>query len=136
MYKGIEIISYDQIDSCDFHEMKWNKVEGSNYMSEIRIFIGKYFEISTVMEFDIITLLSLILENVHDHGSGSCALFVGNANNEKVIEVYEENGGFDLACLPNGVGGCGFRGIHRSKAQISHSPDGKKTYILVPNRSV
>jgi hypothetical protein len=134
MYKGVEVLEYHTLEIREFHNMKWNNIEGSNYLNEVSKLIDKYFDISVVFEFHIKNLLSLILENVHDHGSGSCIITIGRHTSGLVVEIYEPEGGFELKRLPMGTGGCGFREIQRSKCLISHSIDGKKTFVLISNK--
>lgn len=131
MYLGVKHIDYEILESYEFYEMKWNNTEGSNYLSDVSKIIDKYFSISIVFEFHIKNLLSLILENVHDHGSSFCILSIGKNQNGHVIEIYEPNGGFDLKLLPQGKGGCGFREIKKSKCIVSHSHDAKRTFISI-----
>jgi hypothetical protein len=134
MYKGVELIDYETLEIRKFDNMQWSSTVPSNYLAEINSFVYKYFDISEVFEYHIINLLSLILENVHHHGSGSCIVTIGIINSGKVIEIHEPNGGFDLKRLPKGTGGCGYREMKRSKCQISHSIDGKKTFVVISNR--
>ena len=134
MYKGVELIDYETLEIRKFDNMQWSGTVPSNYLNEVNSFIYKYFDISIVFEYHIINLLSLILENVHDHGSGSCTITIGLNASGHVIEIYEPNGGFDLKRLPKGTGGCGYREIKKSKCLISHSIDGKKTFVVISNR--
>jgi hypothetical protein len=50
-----------------------------------------------------------------------------------VIEIFEEKGGFDLNKLPHGKGSWCYNELKRSKCLVSHSQDGKKTLVLIPN---
>ncbi|WP_417266100.1 hypothetical protein [Brumimicrobium sp.] len=135
MYIGVKTYDYKLIDFIEFENMFWD-LNDSNYMNAAMLFIEEYFDQKTIFHFKLKTLLSLILENVHDHGSGSCIMKFGVLNNFKTIEVYEPLGGFDLTNLPNGTGGCGFREIKRSKCIISHNPKGDKTFILIETNLV
>ena len=130
MYIGILQYEYHLIDSVQFDNMYWNS-NNSNYMDEAMQFIDKHFELDIIFEFRIKTLLSLVLENIHDHGSGSCNLRYGLKDKSQIIEVFESNGGFDLNQLPHGNGGCGFREMQRNKSIVSHSADGKSTFLLI-----
>lgn len=134
MYQGVELIEYEPLELRQFENMQWSSTVPSNYLEEVHSFIYKHFDISTVFEYHIINLLSLILENVHDHGSGSCIVTIGVNSSGHIIEIHEPNGGFDLKRLPKGTGGCGYREIKRSKCLISHSDDGKKTFVIISNR--
>ena len=134
MYKGIEIIRYDIIDSLILDDMYWDNLNGSNYLERVFSLIDKHFSIDIIFKFHLKNLLSLILENVHDHGSCSCILNIGKLNSYMVIEAFEPSGGFDLKKLPHGKGKCGFREMKRSKCLISHSPDGKQTFIIIPTQ--
>ena len=133
MYLGVSPVKYFQIESKVFEKMEWDQLKGSNYLEEAFVLVEKYFETSIIFKFQLKTLLSFILENVHDHGCGSCNLIIGKTDSGLIIEIFEEQGGFDLNKLPYGKGGCGFRVIKKSKCKVSHSKNGKSTYIVVPN---
>ena len=133
MYQGIAEINYTPLESIALIDMQWENAKPNNYFEKVVKFIEMNIDSSIVSDFKIKTLLSLVLENVHDHGSGSCVLSYGENEEGRVIEVYEEKGGFDLSNLPNGTGGCGYREMLNSNCQISHSSDGRRTFILVPN---
>lgn len=135
MYKGVLIINYSLSSSIELKDMKWQNPQPNNYFEYVVKFLEMNIDSSIIFDLKIKTLLSLVLENVHDHGSGSCFLLYGENEKGKVIDVYEENGGFDLKNLPNGTGGCGCREMKRNKCHISHSSDGKRTFIVVPNKN-
>jgi hypothetical protein len=132
MYKGVEILEYDTIDSIELTEMGWSHKEGFNYLEAAYSFIDKHIDHSILEVPPPKHLTSLILENVHDHGSGSCKLIIGKNNSCFIIEVYEEKGGFDLNNLPKGKGKWGFNEMKRSRCEVSHSQDGKRTFISIP----
>jgi hypothetical protein len=135
MYKGVNEIQYSPIDSIDLAEMSWVEGKGAKYLEEMHQFIDRNFDLPVIIEFSLKNLTSLILENVEVHGSGSCKMSIGIIDTGYILEIYEENGGFDLNNLPHGTGGCGFRAMKNSKCHISHSSDGRRTFILVPNKN-
>ncbi len=132
MYKGIVDIIYTPLDSLELNGMEWPEAKPNNYFDIFVEFLEKNIDLNLINEFKIRWLMSLILENVHFHGSGSCNVFIGENTQGRIIEVYEKNGGFDLKNLPNGTGGWGYNEMKRSKCHVSHSSDGRRTFVLVP----
>jgi hypothetical protein len=132
MYRGVKEIQYLSIDSIDLVRMSWNEGKGAKYLVDVHQFIDRNFKLPVIIEFSLKNLTSLILENVQVHGSRSCKMSFGKIDTGYILEIYEENGGFDLKNLPKGTGGCGYREMKCGKCEISHSPDGKRTFIVVP----
>ncbi len=133
MYIGVNEIQYSPVDSIDLVRMSWVEGKGAKYLEDMHQFIDRNFDLQVIIKFSLKNLTSLILENILVHGSGSCKISFGIIDTGYIIEIYEEKGGFDLSNLPNGTGGCGYREMLDSNCQISHSSDGRRTFILVPN---
>lgn len=78
------------------------------------------------------------LENVRNHGSGLCSLFVGaGAKGSLVVKITDYKGGFDPLEIQyhRPGGGKGLREYRKSKAKVGHSNDGKSTYLISPNKN-
>ena len=112
--------------------MKWEKHSASNYAETVLELLERELVDSETSIQPLFNLILNILENVHDHGSGCCKVMYGRKDDKVVVEIFEELGGFDLKKLPHGVGGEGYKTILRSDYEVSHSPDGKRTFIVEP----
>lgn len=132
MYVGIREVNYIEHSHCVLKNMKWDKHKEPNYGDVLYNFIKEALNDTELEIGPLNNLLLFVLENVHDHGSGQCKLIFGKTGEKILIEVYEEEGGFDLKKLPNGIGGWGFRTIKRSSWIVSHSEDGRRTFIVSP----
>lgn len=78
--------------------------------------------------------LAFALENIVNHGSDSCSIIVGeNDDGQICIEVHDADGGFDPTTIENyKIHGFGLKHYKSTYADVSHSPDGKSTYLLEP----
>jgi hypothetical protein len=132
LYLGIQNIKYNEIASCILEKMEWPLNGEPNYYENILELIEKRIKQNEPRFGTLWNLLTFILENVHDHGTGQCKVTIGNSNRKIVIVVFEKFGGFNLKNLPKGKGGWGFRAIKRSEWKVSHSKDGKSTFIISP----
>lgn len=133
MYKKNQNIDYQSLEEIELFGMVCPIFGSPNYFDVVDSFITKNFSLNLIQEYNIRHLISLILENVCDHGSGSCKMTYGLQGKFYVIEIFEENGGFDLKKLPYGKGGWCYNEMKRSKCLVSHSLDGKKTFVLIAN---
>ena len=133
MYKKNQNIDYQPLDEIKFFDMVCPIFGPPNYYDVADSFISKHFTLNQIREYNIRHLMSLILENVCDHGSGSCKIIYGHQGEYSVIKIFEEKGGFDLKKLPHGKGGWCYKEMKRSKCAVSHSSDGKKTFLFIAN---
>ena len=133
MIKKNQNTDYQHIDEIELFDMICPIFLTFNYHHVVDSFITNHFSLNYIKEYNIRHLISLILENVCDHGSSSCKIIYGHQEMYSVIEIFEENGGFDLKKLPHGKGGWCYNEMKRSKCAVSHSLDGKKTFLLIAN---
>lgn len=132
MYIGVKVISFSLDKQLILKDLAWPLNGSSNYSSRLSHFLSEVIQDDNLKRHTFF-LIEQILENVHDHGSGNCVLSFGIMNNLKIFEIFEEKGGFDLINLPHGRGGCGFRAMQQSLFQVSHSSDGRSTYVVIPS---
>ncbi len=133
MYKKNQNIDYQPLDEIELFDMICPIFGTPNYFDVVDSFITNHFSLNYIREYNIRYLISLILENVCDHGCSSCKIIYGQQEMFSVIEIFEEKEGFDLKKLPHGKGGWCYKEMKRSKCAVSHSPDGKKTILLIAN---
>lgn len=132
MYVGVKELIYKEIYHCSLENMSWESHTGASYLPLVLEVVHKVFEPQHPKANVLLNLMLFILENVHDHGSGKCRVIYGKNDVSTVIEVFEEFGGFDLRKLPKGTGGWGYRTMQRSEWKVSHSKDGKRTFVELP----
>lgn len=137
MYIGIKNYEYKKIKEHLFVDMYWENDIGCSYCEKLSKFLSEIFTTTSIERFAISNLIKQIFENVHDHGSRSCRLTFGSLNENYIFEIYEENGSFDFENFnlrnQEEEGGAGYRAIESSKWKVSHSFDGKSTFILLSN---
>jgi len=76
--------------------------------------------------------LRFAFENIEDHGSGRCVFSYGiDTNGCLVVWLTDEDGGFDPREIRRfKQSGEGYKEFCRSQAEVSHSPDGRSTYLV------
>ena len=92
MYKKNQNIDYQPLDEIEFFDMVCPIFGPPNYYDVADSFISKHFTLNQIREYNIRHLMSLILENVCDHGSRSCKIIYGHQGEYSVIEIFEEKG--------------------------------------------
>jgi len=132
LYIGVFEVDYEPKSQLVLPNMQLPANNDSNYRTRVMDFLKEELGSDYNSGVPPFHLVDLILENIFDHGSQNCKVIIGKRGENTVVEIFEKYGGFDLRKLPNGKGGWGYNQMKRDDWVVSHSPDGKKTFLQSP----